>query len=504
MRDSYDFLDRLDLDENADARAIRRAYARELKLIDQEREAARFQDLRAAYETALRWADHQAREHAAQEHQRAEALPVAPSVDADVGVVNIDADATLVNADGGMADADGALVAAGADAGGAPLPAPAQTRERLALEDPQLLASRAFDAFVAASVALTQGRMRNDVALWQDALRRRLDDDDLLNLSARLMFEGRVAHLLSSGWKVGHETLFAAACEVFQWTRDQRRLQQFGYVGAIVNAAVEERRMFDTQAAPERDTGQRILARLRKDADPDPDQLQRDMFYLQRMLARFPHYLKLVASADAVQRWQALYVDTPQARRGAAFTVDDAPPASQPALGANASFASKVAAAIVLLVVLIVALNWSVGRPHGERPTPPRAPQVSGADRAWPKLPSLIAPTPDYAPLLTRLTRQDNKTPALAQRRDLSRAQLDAIGARIRYLPLPGAPPGERRVDLDIRLDLDGNVSGVVKKKASMDIDYDTAVEAAIRKSAPFPAATPRHFAMWFSVAPAN
>jgi hypothetical protein len=475
MRDSYDFLERLDLGEDADARAIRRAYARELKLIDQEREAARFQDLRAAYETALRWADHQAREHAAAESERAGAPASAPLADAE---------------------ADAAMPV--------PTPAPVHTRDRLALEDPHLLASRAFDAFVAASATLAQGRMRHDVALWQDALRRRLDDDDLFNLSARLMFEGRVAHLLSSGWKVGHETLFAAACEVFQWTRDQRRLQQFGYVGAIVNAAVEERRMFDTQAAPERDTGQRILARLRKDSDPDPDQLQRDMFYLQRMRARFPHYLNIVTSADAVQRWQELYADTPQARRGAAFLVDDTPPASAPALGANASFATKMAAAIVLLVVLIVALNWSVGRPHGERPTPPRAPQVSGADRAWPKLPSLIAPTPDYAPLLTRLTRQDNKTPALAQRRDLSRAQLDAIGARIRYLPLPGAPPGERRVDLDIRLDLDGNVSGVVKKKASMDIDYDTAVEAAIRKSAPFPAATPRHFAMWFSVAPAN
>ncbi|HEY0063843.1 MAG TPA: hypothetical protein VGC21_17125 [Telluria sp.] len=60
MNDQPYFAKRLGIEPDADERTIKRAYARELKLIDQAADPAGFQDLRESYEAALFWLRHQA------------------------------------------------------------------------------------------------------------------------------------------------------------------------------------------------------------------------------------------------------------------------------------------------------------------------------------------------------------------------------------------------------------------------------------------------------------
>jgi hypothetical protein len=58
---THDFLEALDLDDEANLRDIRLAYARKLKQLDLAAAPAAFQALRDTYEAALAWAQDDAR-----------------------------------------------------------------------------------------------------------------------------------------------------------------------------------------------------------------------------------------------------------------------------------------------------------------------------------------------------------------------------------------------------------------------------------------------------------
>jgi len=197
------FLQRLSLAGDADERTIRRAYARELKLIDQEHDAAGFQSLREAYEAALFWVRNP--EYFADDDGDGEEKPTQVQADAppapDVGGTEV-IEATALPAEVLPAD-----------------------------EEPQALGDEVFEEFVArlpALAAAAKGPIESETP-WTQALQTCLDDLRLFGIDAREQFERRVAVLLAEGWRPGHEALLVAAVDTFGWAAERRHADRPGH-----------------------------------------------------------------------------------------------------------------------------------------------------------------------------------------------------------------------------------------------------------------------------------
>lgn len=150
---------RLGLLPGADTRDIRRAYARELKQIDPAIDAAAFQALRGAYETALQFAQRQDEGGAAGTAQIS-AAPTSPQV----------------------------------------LNATVPPVEMFQQPAPDQQADAIVDDFCKALAGLTVQRGGASNASCQQALRAALADERLSGIEARQIFELRVAGMLAQGW----------------------------------------------------------------------------------------------------------------------------------------------------------------------------------------------------------------------------------------------------------------------------------------------------------------
>lgn len=274
------FLARLRLDSGADARAVRRAYARELKLIDQATEPAAFQQLRECYERALAWTEHVVREDAAAPAPCA-AASAAPEA-SDPGE------------------------AASAQAP----PRPTQSADAAASSDPAAQARLVLGEFCARLPALLAlpGEVR--LAPWTEALGRAAADRRLEHLEARVRFEALVAKLLADGWRPGHELLFPAASKVFGWEADRLALARLRKDGLVLDAALDEQAVFMAQDIQTRTRQREVLALLRK-PEPPPEPTMRKLAGRVRTLsAQFPHLLGIVASRGAAEHWLARCPET--------------------------------------------------------------------------------------------------------------------------------------------------------------------------------------------------
>ena len=366
------------LDLSADERSIKRAYAKALKQIDQENDLNGFQDLRESYEYALAWARHRdwraqqelenAAENPAAEETNSEAslpsieagsqattnfnlevqataangvsaAPVylelspekSPQVAAehtidknesapapnDVSVSDVAVDTAAVDtaavdtAAVDTAAVDTAPVAADLDIGnqGTVAVGPAIDAD---LPQPVDLARAVYEEFL-------QGiREKNDDrADLESTLRLAMDDDRLINVEARDVFEWMLASYVAQGWQPGNGNLFGATVKCFQWNQDRNRLLRFGELGYYLDHALVEMSSFNEQERMLADRQVFLIRRARDSTMPDKAFFKENIAYIHHMGSSFPNWLSLVTSWTNLQAWR---------ERAAELKIEPKPP----------------------------------------------------------------------------------------------------------------------------------------------------------------------------------
>jgi TPR repeat protein len=270
------FLARLGLGLDADARSVRRAYARELKLIDQEADLKGFQALRSAYEAALRWAE---RRTVPDDPETISAPPKAAPVP----------------------EPETALVP------GPPPPREEAPEPRTSPEPraPRPAIQSPDDQVLMVFIPFIEEMQQRAAEEWdaRAALERCLADPRLVNLEVRELFEWNVIALLAEGWKPGHERLLGAAIELFQWEKDRRRPERFGGPGQVIDAVITELLAWRTQTEWLRAWHLQILERLRRLDRPRDAQLLRMKPALQELASQYPTWTRLVAPVGKIPQW---------------------------------------------------------------------------------------------------------------------------------------------------------------------------------------------------------
>ena len=307
------FLQRLSLTDDADERAIRRAYARELKLIDQETDPAGFQHLREAYDTALYWVRHK-------EEFEDEEYDDAPRQSEAEPVITLDLARPAPPPPPAPAPRQHEDRTANQSGNPPADKAPGDRRQEPPDTDHEALADAVFADFLLRAGAIAHERPVTPEAPWQRELRASLDDPRLINITARETFERRVADLLASGWRPGHEALLVAAVNVFGWSGDRRRVFSLGRSGARLDAAIDESATFDLQPDAQRNSQRRLIERLRDPKPPGTRELVRHSATLETLVARFPAWLALITDVDNIVRWGEQNDKLPKWRRALTFT----------------------------------------------------------------------------------------------------------------------------------------------------------------------------------------
>jgi hypothetical protein len=289
------FLELLELPPHADERAVRRAYAIRVKLIDPARDPAGFARLREAYEAARAWAADEDHEPATPVLTPAPRAPVVPVVPATVlppapapepvaapppmPVVELDD----VTAEGGPLRATAA---------------PVSPREQ---------ATRLMARFATRIVDGTGKDIRLELEACTAELR-------LQYIDAPGIFEEVLIDHLAKALIGKRAAVFGLATEHFHW-------QEIGHVAALGPRgawieAVESQRMAWNAVAPLERTGLLTMIEAAEAAgNPMPSRIVKQWYQVREAFVRYPAYLSLYISPSRKHEWMSRYETLPAAER---------------------------------------------------------------------------------------------------------------------------------------------------------------------------------------------
>lgn len=440
------FLQRLGLDETCTERDIRRAYARALKDIDQERELEAFQSLRASYEAALYWVslDQAAPADAAQTDASRKDAPQTDTSQRDAS-----------RPDTSRTDASQTDAAA----------------ELVLQIDPLKDAQQAFQLF-----AEQFGRLcRIDRPTFDSAvalLTEQLNSDHLLNTNARAIFEQLCAQVLAEGWRAGHELLLPACDRCFGWDNDRHLAARMGHAGAIMQQVLLERAEFNTLSNDLRQQMRTAIQRLRQSAEPEPHELATVVPAMEKMLPVFPAYLQTITDMHRFMSWQARWRNLRDAERQKLLR------ATSPSARKKRNFMHALALWAVVIVISNMARSCNTQSPSPYVPVPPsqELQDILSAERqaaeaaAW-QDPATLPQVPD-GPVPPRQESQDYQA---GQRPD------DGAGSQPAPTALPQEPDLPEPTNKELQAYLEARIRIAEAAKAAKAAE---AAEAA-RKQEP-------------------
>lgn len=297
------FITRLGLDANADERAIKKAYARELKLIDQEKDLAGFQALRESFEQAKSWAQMRLQHAQSMLAEREETIcAVEDELPGASNPTSVDApDSTFLSMPEPIVLPVSQIAA--------PTPPSDMLREQ------EMEGEAAFSEFLEAIAGVSPTHKAQAVKAMHEQMEVSLNQPCMVSIAARTIFEHCVADYLARGWQPGNEVLFNVATTSFQWDSDAKRLEGIPHSGRIINAALENKAALLQLPESESSDMIDVLQRLRYGPEANAQDIVVHMYALEAMERRFPSLLHIVANPDAAEQWHELAIKVPSKKR---------------------------------------------------------------------------------------------------------------------------------------------------------------------------------------------